>query len=73
MVQAVSRRPLTAVFKIPYICDYVTNKCSQHTNTLQNHRNEHIHNIGGETQKRKYCKGLQLVSGDAYFRPSSHT
>ena len=47
------------------------NKCSKPTYIQQNHGNEHFHNIGeGETQQRKYCKGLQLVSGEAYFRPS---
>ena len=59
-------------FIIPYICDYITNKCSHQTNILQNHGNEPVHNIGeGETQQRKYYKGLQLVSGDANFRPST--
>ena len=72
MVQAVSRRPLTAAFQIPYIYGYTTNRCSQQINTLQNHGNKHVHNIGeGETQQRKYCKGLQLFSGDPYCRPSN--
>jgi hypothetical protein len=61
---------LHMAFKIPYVYDYITKFCRQHTEAIQNHDNENVCNIGqGEARHRKY-KRLKLGDGQAYDRSS---
>jgi hypothetical protein len=56
--------------KIPYVYDFITKLCRQQAETIQNHQNPTVRNIGqGEAQRRKY-KRLKLGGGQAYDRSS---
>jgi len=44
---------LHVVFKMLYMCDFITKLCRQHAEVVQNRVNENIHNIGqGETHQK---------------------
>jgi hypothetical protein len=54
-------------FHVPYIYDYITKLCRRRAETIHNHENENVCNIGqGETPHRKY-KRLKPGGGNLYY------
>jgi hypothetical protein len=59
-------RDFHVAFKIPYKHDFVTKRCKQQTEVIQNHENVNVRNIGqSEVQHRKF-KRLRLGGGQTY-------
>jgi hypothetical protein len=57
-----------AVFRVPYVYDYITKSCRRQAEIIHNHQNENVRNIGqGEPPRRKY-KRLKLGCGNLYDR-----
>jgi hypothetical protein len=61
-------RDMHVSFQIPYVYDYKTKLCRRRAETIHNHENENVRNIGQwETPHRKH-KRLKLGGGHLYDR-----
>jgi hypothetical protein len=61
------------VFRIPYVCHYITKSCRQQAEVIQNHENENVRYIGQGEARHRNCKRLKLGGGHVYDFSSDET